>query len=432
MKVASWRLAAPWAALLMSGACGNATPLTQVGAGNGAAGGSNGSATGSTMPSSSSGASNASGTTMGTGSGTVVAGSGSAAASGTATGGSGTVAGSGSTASSGEGSGAVMGATGSATGTTGSTAGSGSGGMSGSSGGTSSGAVGVPHGPSMGCNKAPAGDNSNGFTKHDIAVTGVDAAFLPGGKNYGMQGAYDFTHRNYFLKLPTNYDPTKSYPLVVGGGGCGATDGLSGNGGGLNVFNGNQSVAIQVGLSYVYPAGAGACFADDFPDTPDLPYFDAMLAEVESAYCVDTGRVFVAGYSSGAWEAIMLGCARGGVVRGIGTQAGGLRIHGPTCDGQPVSPMLIVGTGDTENPIGPLTTPENDSYGSAPARDEFLKQNGCTGTATAPYTGMAADSACVQYTGCPSSAPVVWCPIGGGHGNLGSADGIWPFWASLP
>jgi|HubBroStandDraft_1064217.scaffolds.fasta_scaffold135085_1 hypothetical protein len=50
----------------------------------------------------------------------------------------------------------------------------------------------------------------------------------------------------------------------------------------------------------------------------------------------------------------------------------------------------------------------------------------------APYTGMNADSACVQYTGCLASAPVVWCPIGGGHGNLGSADGIWPFWASLP
>jgi poly(3-hydroxybutyrate) depolymerase len=276
------------------------------------------------------------------------------------------------------------------------------------------------------------GDNSGGFTQHNITVTGVDAAFLMGGANYGTQGGFDFTHRNYFLKLPTNYDPTKAYPLVAGGGGCGATDGLSGNGGGLNVFNGNQSVAIQVGLSYVYPAGAGACFADDFPDTPDLPYFDAMLAEVESNYCVDTTRVFVAGYSSGAWEAIMLGCARGGVVRGIGTQAGGLRIHGPACDGQPSSPMLIVGTGDTENPIGPLTTPVNDSYGSAPARDEFLMQNGCVGTATAPYTGMSADSACVSYTGCPTTAPVIWCPIGGGHGSLGSADGIWPFWASLP
>jgi poly(3-hydroxybutyrate) depolymerase len=298
---------------------------------------------------------------------------------------------------------------------------------------TDASAVTAPRGPSDGCNKPPsAGDNSSGFTKHDISVSGVDADFLPGGAQYGSQGGYDFSHRNYFLKLPMGYDPTKAYPLVVGGGGCGATDGLSGNGGGLDVFGGSQSVAIQVGLSYVYPNAAGACFADDFPDTPDLPYFDAMLAAVEGDYCVDRGKVFVAGYSSGAWEAIMLGCARGGIVRAIGTQAGGLRIHGPACNGMPVAPMMIAGVNDTENPIGPLATPMNDSYGSAPARDEFLKENGCAGTGTTPYVGANADPACVSYTGCPMTAPVVWCAINGDHGSLGSASGFWPFWSALP
>jgi polyhydroxybutyrate depolymerase len=372
------------------------------------------------------------------------AGSGSLASTGSGSGGSGAVSASGSTASAGSVSSA--GASGS---TAGSSAGSpavsgsasGPGVASGSSGGVSpeggasSGAVVVtaPRGPSAGCNKAPGGgDNSGGFTKHDIMVSGVDAAFLSGGANYGSQGGYDFSHRNYFLKLPMGYDPTKAYPLVAGGGGCGATDGLSGNGGGVDIFNGDQSVAIQVGLSYVYPNNAGACFADDFPDTPDLPYFDTMLAEVEANYCIDRGKIFVAGYSSGAWEAIMLGCARGGVVRGIGTQAGGLRIHGPTCNGMPVAPMMIAGVNDTENPIGPLTTPMNDSYGSAPARDEFLKQDGCNGTVTAPYQGMSAESACVSYTGCQATAPVVWCPIAGDHGDLGSTSGFWPFWSSLP
>jgi polyhydroxybutyrate depolymerase len=417
LRVAPW--AAPLVAVVVAVACSSATPTSSIG-GSGSSATSGSTATGTTGSDTASAGSGTMAVSGSVGSGSVAAGSGSVVAgSGTVVGSSGAGAGAGSTVGTGSGMVAGGGATTGASGATGSA-------------GSSSGVATAPHGPSAGCNKAPVGDNSGGFTQHNITVTGVDAAFLMGGANYGTQGGFDFTHRNYFLKLPTNYDPTKAYPLVAGGGGCGATDGLSGNGGGLNVFNGNQSVAIQVGLSYVYPAGAGACFADDFPDTPDLPYFDAMLAEVESNYCVDTTRVFVAGYSSGAWEAIMLGCARGGVVRGIGTQAGGLRIHGPACDGQPSSPMLIVGTGDTENPIGPLTTPVNDSYGSAPARDEFLMQNGCVGTATAPYTGMSADSACVSYTGCPTTAPVIWCPIGGGHGSLGSADGIWPFWASLP
>ena len=60
---------------------------------------------------------------------------------------------------------------------------------------------------------------------------------------------------------------------------------------------------------------AARVFADGFANTPDLPYFDAVLAEVEAHYCIERSKVFVAGFSSGAWEAYMLGCARGGVVR---------------------------------------------------------------------------------------------------------------------
>ncbi len=137
---------------------------------------------------------------------------------------------------------------------------------------------------------------------------------------------YTWTHRNYFVRLPANYDPSKAYPVSMGGGGCGG-DALSGNNGGLTALPNGQDEAIQIGLSYVY--SGGACFEDDYVNTPDLPYFDAVLKEVESHYCVDTGKIFVDGFSSGAWETFMLGCARAGVIRGIGTAAGGLRVVRP-------------------------------------------------------------------------------------------------------
>jgi polyhydroxybutyrate depolymerase len=280
-----------------------------------------------------------------------------------------------------------------------------------------------------------SGDSANGWTKHDLTVTGVAAPYLDGGAKYGNQHGYDFSKRNYFVRLPANYDSKKgSYALVISGGGCGATDGISGNGGGSNPLTDHQDVAVQVGLSYVYPMGAGACFTDGSSDTPDLPYFDAVMAQVDKAYCFERSKVFVSGFSSGAWETYMLGCARAGVVRGIGTQAGGLRKERPTCTKVPVAAFLTAGVNDA-NPIENIDKTGFDS-GSQAARDVILMTNGCTGRETAPYLTADApdDWHCVSYTGCPKEYPVIWCAItanGGGHG-AGSNKAFWPFWNALP
>ncbi len=323
----------------------------------------------------------------------------------------------------------------------GSGGGSGVAGSTGASGSSSAGSTGgghydTPRGNSSSCGMgAPAGDSSTKFVEHDIDVTGVDAAFIAANAPQSP-APWTWTHRNYFVRLPANYDPTKAYPVSMGGGGCGSGDGKSGNSGGLTALSNGETEAIQVGLSYVWHGGA--CFADDYTNTPDVPYFDAVLADLESHYCIDKGKIFVDGYSSGAWESYMLGCARAGVVRAIGTAAGGLRIARPECTKVPIAAMMLNGLQDDENPIGPLATPKNDSYGSAPARDDILMRNGCTGTANVPwdpdYPG------CVKYTGCPAEFPVVWCAYADGHGNGNpsmashsySGEGFWKFWSSLP
>jgi polyhydroxybutyrate depolymerase len=289
----------------------------------------------------------------------------------------------------------------------------------------------TPMGRSEGCGKnAPNGDAADHFALHQVKVTGVDPAFITA---HPANGGSSWTDRSYYVRLPADYDPSKAYPLSIGGGGCGNTDGTSGNGGGLSALPQGQKLAIQVGLNYVYPQNAGACFADDYVNTPDLPYFDAVLAQLEAEYCVERGQVFVAGFSSGAWETYLLGCARAGVVRGIGTAAGGLRMTRPPCTQFPVAAILVAGLNDTENPIGPLAPPgKNDSLGSAPARDDILARNGCTGTDTEPWD--PAYPACAKYTGCPAAYPVVWCAIDDGHGTGGdiSSKGFWKFWSSLP
>jgi poly(3-hydroxybutyrate) depolymerase len=291
-----------------------------------------------------------------------------------------------------------------------------------------------PRGASAGCGKAAPAGTASGWSKHDLTVQGVAARYLQGGDKYGSQGGYDFGKRNYFLRLPARYDDSKPYPLVISGAGCGATDGMSGNGGGSNPLPDNQDSAVQVGLSYVYANKDGACFEDGSADTPDLPYFDAVLAELDRTYCFDRAQVFVSGFSSGAWETYMLGCARAGVIRGVGTQAGGLRKERPVCSNLPVAAFLTAGVNDA-NPISNVDKSGFDS-GSEAARDLILKTNGCTTQASAPYvtTEAPADWNCLRYTSCPEAYPVIWCAItadGGGHG-AGSNKAFFPFWIALP
>jgi hypothetical protein len=69
--------------------------------------------------------------------------------------------------------------------------------------------------------------------------------------------------------------------------------------------------------------------------------------------------------------------------------------------------------------------------GSAHARDEILKRNGCVGTDTEQYDKWPD---CHKYKGCPAAFPVVYCMPAGGHtgGDDRHTPGIWDFWKKLP
>jgi hypothetical protein len=295
---------------------------------------------------------------------------------------------------------------------------------------------------SAGCNMAPpAGDSPNTWVKHDVNVTGVDPAFVTAyPPNAGL--TYSWTKRNYFARIPTGYSINKAYPVVIGGTGCGGGENV-GSEGGYSVLGvgPGETQAIQISLSYIPSTAVGACagFADDFTNSPEPAYIHATIADLETKYCVDKSKIFLSGYSSGAWEATLSGCTNSDELRGYGVQiGGGLRLKRPACKANPIAAIYVVGLQDTANPIGPLTTVNDDSHGSAPSRDDILMRNGCTGTATAMWD--AAYPLCLTYTGCPAKYPVVWCPINSGHNpdkadatvNLYRYDAIWKFYSTLP
>jgi polyhydroxybutyrate depolymerase len=384
-------------------AIGRALALLAVGVGVVSFVGCSGGGSGSTNA----GAAGATSTAGGAGS---VGSAGSAGSSGSAGASSSGSAGSGDagaapsgTAGSDDGSaGAVGGSAGSA-----GAAGAGAGGATTSApdggGAASAGASGRPSGPSAGCNLDAPTDPIGKPTMHTMTV------------NVAPAYASSYTNRKYFTTLPMTFDPKKPYPVVFWGPGCGAT--------------GSEGSSFTTGhfltdILYVQLLSVTGCFQagkQGTADSPDGPYFDQVLSEIEAKYCIDKGKLYAAGTSSGAWLSNYLACARGNVLRGTAADSGGLQQAHGTCTG---------GAAVMEMPGDSTTTIENGvDIGSGPARDLFIKLNGCSMTPTTMTFGKANN--CQVYGGCDS--PVVWCNVGGAHqsGNQVIAESAWAFWNTL-
>ncbi|HVZ71430.1 MAG TPA: hypothetical protein VHJ20_03565 [Polyangia bacterium] len=363
---------------------------------------------------------------------------------------------------------AAVGGSGGATGT----AGSGGSTATGGSGGTDGGALmsdgghdaGMSKGragrKSAGCGLSPNGAMSTKFTNHRFPIAACAACtvpncprdciappFVPGGRNAQVEpNGETFVDRDFAIEIPNAYQVDHPYPVFFGAAGCGPQPPLMGPA--YTVPNENN--VIKVGLQQVTLPALYNCFADgamrcavdlknvaDCDNGPEVPYMLAVMKWVEDNFCVDLDQEFIGGGSSGAWEALLAGCALSDKIRGTYTVAGGLREHRWACNGPSAAFMIVTAT-DQSNPVGPLMSLNvaEDTYGSAPARDELLVRNGCTGRATAPYDSKF--PACVKYTGCPPAYPVVWCefPMGNhadpSYMGVNYLDAVMPFFMSLP
>jgi hypothetical protein len=371
-----------------AGSSGGGTAGSGAGGGGAGVGGGAAGAGGTTAPSGGAG----DGAQAGSGASGSVGSTGSAGAAGGGAGGN-----VGSTGAAGSGAG-VGGGTAGAGGTMGAAGSVGTTGAAGTSG--------RPSGPSAGCTAVVPNEPIGKAVQHDMTVTVAPA--------YKAQ----YTSRKYFTTMPMKYnpDPAKPYPVVFWGPGCGAT--------------GSEGSSFTTGhfltdIVYVQLLSVTGCFQagkQGTADSPDGPYFDQALAEVSARYCIDKGKVFAAGTSSGAWLSNYLACARGNVIRGVAADSGGLHHDHGTC---------VPGAAVMEMP-GDATDVQQSGFniGAGPARDLFTMLNGCSATSTSMMTYGKANN-CLVYGNCDS--PVVWCNVGGNHqsGNQVIAESAWAFWNSL-
>jgi polyhydroxybutyrate depolymerase len=226
--------------------------------------------------------------------------------------------------------------------------------------------------------------------------------------------------RAYILVVPDGYAPQTAYPLVVvlHGGGGGAA--------GARTQTDLEKVAAGHAI-FVYPDAVNGNWDLDSPtsENPDVALFDAMLLFANNALCIDWRRIFVTGFSNGAYMANQLGCKRGERIRAVATHAGGgpYENHGTydatghlVCPGKAVASLVVHGANDG-------TVPPSEGQKSI---DHWSFANRCSGgSAGTPVPPCVALSGCFQ--------PVNVCKVPGlGHGLWSNAGKVtWSFFDAL-
>jgi predicted esterase len=207
----------------------------------------------------------------------------------------------------------------------------------------------------------------------------------------------DGTERTYYVELPSSYDPSTPYPVIFqfhpwGGSAEGS----------LTMYGLKSKIpdAIYVSPQGLDAGGAGPGWANT--DGVDIAFTQAMVADVQSKYCVDNTRIFSTGFSYGGMMSFAVACEMSDVFRAIAPMAGSLySVRNCAGTGPAIAMWGSHGTNDTVVPL---------DDGRA-ALEKVLQQNHC-GTETTPVD----PSPCVMYQGCDEGYDVTWCEWDGPHG----------------
>ena len=82
---------------------------------------------------------------------------------------------------------------------------------------------------------------------------------------------------------------------------------------------GDAIMIYPAGLPEEGPSRSRSNPGDKASQLRDFQLFDQLVAEFGDQYCIDMDQIYVVGHSLGAWFTNSLACARGDVIRAIGS-----------------------------------------------------------------------------------------------------------------
>lgn len=278
-------------------------------------------------------------------------------------------------------------------------------------------------GMSAGCGKAPSIASSMYNNGKPISITAAS-----------MQ-------RRYILSVPKNYDSSKAYKLVIAFHQRDGNDVQMYNNGYYHLLNLSEDTTIFVApngqLNGAPCAGTGngesSCGWPN-PNNSDFALADAVVAQVEQNFCVDTNRIFATGWSYGGAMSYETSCARPlsgggtGYLRAIAVYSGSPQITAGPCP--PSKPVAYYASHGTQDPVLQYS-------GGVTMAQDYAKVNGCTWTT--PTMVTSGNHVCTNLTGCMTGYPVEFCSFNGQHtpdpqdGNAQSWEyqNVWTFFSQF-
>jgi polyhydroxybutyrate depolymerase len=241
----------------------------------------------------------------------------------------------------------------------------------------------------------------------------------------------------YIRHLPPSYDGRKPLPLIV------------------DLHGYSEAASIHVAISGLGSYGDVHHFITVTPqtagpvprwstalDSADVAFIGGLMDKAEQTLCIDEARIFVAGYSNGAFMTSAVACKYASRIAAVAPVAGIREIDGCTFS-RPVPVVAFHGTADTFVPYdgsfgsSALKLPAADGSGktlgelgantktkgpSIPeATAAWAKRNGCGSTPSS--RGVTSDVTLISYP-CPANAEVeLYRVTKGGHAWPGSKVG---------
>lgn len=277
----------------------------------------------------------------------------------------------------------------------------------------------------------------------------------PASGNYDKSLTWGGLKRTYMVHLPTGYDISKEYPLlVVLHGGFGTAKSMESSTGLSLVSDANGFIVVYpegtTGVTGVSSWNAGGCCSQAVTkNIDDVGFIRQVVATLKSTYRITNGRIFVTGMSNGAMLTNRLACEAADIFSGAAAVSGTIQVD--TCKPAHTIPFLMVhGTND-----GSVPYTGGKGTGSGTANSTFLpveqaladwaNRNKCssspTTTAISPLVqdGITIDK--IVYGSC-SASTLMYRINGGVHSWPGgtsdtstkafnASDAIWKFFSSI-
>ena len=268
-----------------------------------------------------------------------------------------------------------------------------------------------------------AGDSSGwtiGNTEHSVAVSSLTRSFtmhVPAHRRVNTAG----------VAIP--------WPLVI------VLHGSSGDASAIEHESGMDSIAEAQRFLVAYPNGTGGAFnlypsdwnagtccgAANRDGVDDLGFISQLISEVGKHVPLDARRVYVAGFSSGAYMAYHAGCQLSPVIAAIGVVEGALADF--SCSPSKPMPLFAVhGTTDPEVSYNESAPPPPAAIPSIvaalpPSVQYWGALNGCGAKAAKGTTkSTSAHVQQVNVTACTKADLDAYTITGGTHGWPGGPD----------